>query len=82
MGMGQGGQNRRSGSRSNNLVVPQANAALQQLKYEAAQELGVSIPQDGYMGNYTSRETGSLGGYITKRLVQIAEQQLSGRSNL
>ncbi|WP_152532786.1 small, acid-soluble spore protein, alpha/beta type, partial [Paenibacillus sp. MAEPY2] len=31
-------------------------------------------------GNYTSRETGSLGGYITKRLVQIAEQQLSGRS--
>lgn len=82
MGMGQGGQNRRSSRSSNNLVVPQANAALQQLKYEAAQELGVSIPQDGYMGNYTSRETGSLGGYITKRLVQMAEQQLSGRSNL
>ncbi|GGH34719.1 alpha/beta-type small acid-soluble spore protein [Paenibacillus segetis] len=66
-------------NRSNNLVVPQATAALQQLKMEAAQELGVQIPADGYYGNYTSRETGSLGGYITKRLVQLAEQQLSGR---
>lgn len=75
-----GSQNQGGGSRSNNLVVPQANAALQQLKMEGAQELGVTIPQDGYYGNYTSRETGSLGGYITKRLVQIAEQQLSGRS--
>ena len=71
----------RSGSR-NNLIVSEANAALQQLKFEAAQELGVQIPQDRYYGNYTSRETGSLGGYITKRLVQLAEQQLSGRSNL
>ncbi|AIQ65468.1 Small, acid-soluble spore protein alpha [compost metagenome] len=80
--MGQAGQSQGRSSRSNNLVVPQATAALQQLKYEAAQELGVTIPQDGYYGNYTSRETGSLGGYITKRLVQLAEQQLSGRSTL
>ncbi|MWV44602.1 small, acid-soluble spore protein, alpha/beta type [Paenibacillus sp. HJL G12] len=66
-------------SRSNNLVVPQARTALQQMKMEAAQELGVQIPQDGYYGNMTSRETGSLGGYITKRLVQMAEQSMSGR---
>ena len=66
-------------SRSNNLVVPQARTALQQMKMEAAQELGVQIPQDGYYGNMTSRETGSLGGYITKRLVQLAEQSMSGR---
>lgn len=79
--MGQAGQGQNQGrsNRSNNLVVPQANSALQQMKYEAAQELGVQIPQDGYYGNMTSRETGSLGGYITKRLVQMAEQQLSGR---
>ncbi|WP_435922335.1 small, acid-soluble spore protein, alpha/beta type [Paenibacillus sp. DYY-L-2] len=76
------GQNQGRGNSRNNLIVPQATAALQQLKFEAAQELGVQIPQDGYYGNYTSRETGSLGGYITKRLVQLAEQQLSGRSNL
>lgn len=67
------------GRSSNNLVVPQATAALQQMKAEAAQQLGVQIPADGYYGNYTSRETGSLGGYITKRLVQMAEQQLSGK---
>lgn len=63
---------------SNQLVVPQAKAALQNMKAEAAQSLGVQIPADGYYGNVTSREAGSLGGYITKKLVQMAEQQLSG----
>lgn len=65
-------------SRSNQLIVPQANQALQQMKLEAAQELGVQIPADGYYGNVSTRDAGSLGGYITKKLVQIAEQQLSG----
>ncbi|THF82628.1 alpha/beta-type small acid-soluble spore protein [Cohnella fermenti] len=60
------------------LVVPQAKAALNSMKTEAAQSLGVQIPSDGYYGNVTSRDAGSLGGYITKKLVQIAEQQLSG----
>ncbi|XID95817.1 small, acid-soluble spore protein, alpha/beta type [Paenibacillaceae bacterium WGS1546] len=64
---------------NNQLVVPQARAALQNMKAEAAQSLGVQIPADGYYGNVTSRETGALGGYITKKLVQMAEQQLSGR---
>ena len=64
---------------NNQLVVPQAKAALQSMKMEAAQSLGVQIPADGYYGNVTSRDAGSLGGYITKKLVQIAEQQLSGR---
>lgn len=71
------GQNRNS----NTLVVPQATAALQQMKYEAAQELGIQIPQDGYYGNVSTRDAGSLGGYITRKLVQIAEQQLSGGSS-
>jgi len=64
---------------SNQLVVPQATQALDQLKYEVAQELGIAIPQDGYYGNMTSRDTGSIGGGITKRLVQMAEQQLAGK---
>ncbi|GGD75426.1 alpha/beta-type small acid-soluble spore protein [Paenibacillus nasutitermitis] len=63
---------------SNTLVVPQASAALDQMKYEVAQELGIQIPQDGYYGNMATRDAGSLGGYITRKLVQIAEQQLSG----
>ncbi|MFX3632097.1 MAG: small, acid-soluble spore protein, alpha/beta type [Candidatus Pristimantibacillus sp.] len=65
---------------SNQLIVPQAQQALNQMKLEAAQELGVQIPADGYYGNVTTRDAGSLGGYITKKLVQIAEQQLSGGS--
>lgn len=68
-----------SGSR-NQVLVPQARQALENMKMEAAQSLGVQIPQDGYYGNVTSRDAGSLGGYITKKLVQIAEQQLSGGS--
>lgn len=63
---------------SNQLVVPQANQALDQLKFEVAQELGIQIPQDGYYGYMASRDTGAIGGNITRRLVQIAEQQLAG----
>ncbi|UKS27394.1 alpha/beta-type small acid-soluble spore protein [Paenibacillus sp. HWE-109] len=63
---------------SNTLVVQQARAALDQMKYEVAQELGIQIPQDGYYGNMATRDTGAIGGHITRRLVQIAEQQLSG----
>ncbi|MFC4099343.1 small, acid-soluble spore protein, alpha/beta type [Paenibacillus xanthanilyticus] len=66
-------------SNSNSLVVPQAKSALEQMKYEVAHELGIQIPADGYYGNMATRDAGSLGGYITRRLVQIAEQQLGGR---
>lgn len=64
---------------SNTLVVPQAKAALNQMKTEAAQQLGVPFQQDGYNGNLSTRDAGSLGGYITKKLVQIAESQLGGQ---
>ena len=64
---------------TNQLVVPQARAALEQMKYEVAQELGIQLPQDGYYGNMTTRDMGSIGGSITRRLVQMAQQQLSGR---
>jgi len=66
--------------RSNNLlVVPQASQALDQLKYEIANELGIQIPQDGYWGHIASRDNGAIGGNITRRLVQMAEQQLAGQ---
>lgn len=56
---------------TNNLVVPGAEQALDQLKYEIAQEFGVQLGPDT-----TSRANGSVGGEITKRLVALAEQQL------
>ncbi|BAU28521.1 small acid-soluble spore protein A (major alpha-type SASP) [Aneurinibacillus soli] len=59
---------------TNNLVTPQARQVLDQMKYEIASEFGVTLGPDT-----TSRQNGSVGGEITKRLVQIAEQQLSGK---
>ncbi|MGO4888726.1 small, acid-soluble spore protein, alpha/beta type [Anaerobacillus sp. MEB173] len=60
-------------SNSNQLVVPGVQQALDQMKYEIAQEFGVQLGPDA-----TSRANGSVGGEITKRLVQMAEQQMSG----
>ena len=58
---------------SNQLLVPGAEQALEQMKMEIAQEFGVQLGADT-----TSRANGSVGGEITKRLVQVAQQQLSG----
>lgn len=59
---------------SNSLLVPGVEQALEQMKYEIASEFGVNLGPDT-----TSRANGSVGGEITKRLVQMAEQQLGGR---
>ncbi|MFD1739325.1 small, acid-soluble spore protein, alpha/beta type [Bacillus salitolerans] len=59
---------------SNQLLVQGAQQALDQMKYEIANEFGVNLGADT-----TSRANGSVGGEITKRLVQMAEQQLGGR---
>ena len=60
---------------SNQLLVAGADSALNQMKYEIAQEFGVQLGADS-----TSRANGSVGGEITKRLVAMAEQQLGGFS--
>jgi hypothetical protein len=67
-------------SRSNNqLLVPQAAQALEQLKYEVAQELGIQIPADGYYGFMATRDTGAIGGHMVRRMIEIAQQQLTQR---
>lgn len=58
---------------SNQLLVPQANQALDQMKYEIASEFGVQLGPDT-----TSRANGSVGGEITKRLVSYAQQHMGG----
>ncbi|MFP5115984.1 small, acid-soluble spore protein, alpha/beta type [Bacillaceae bacterium C204] len=63
-------------ARSNNnnqLVVSGAEQALEQMKYEIAQEFGVQLGAET-----SSRANGSVGGEITKRLVRMAEQQFGG----
>ncbi len=61
---------------SNQLLVPGVQQALEQMKYEIAQEFGVNLGAET-----TSRANGSVGGEITKRLVQMAQQQMSGQMN-
>ncbi|MFK7697247.1 small, acid-soluble spore protein, alpha/beta type [Paenibacillus sp. HJGM_3] len=63
---------------SNRILVPQAAQALDQMKFEAAAQLGITLPAGGYYGDMTSRDMGSIGGSITKQLVQMAEQSMSG----
>jgi hypothetical protein len=59
---------------SNKLLVPGVEQFMDQVKYEIAQEFGVNLGSDT-----VSRANGSVGGEITKRLVQQAQAQLSGQ---
>jgi len=58
----------------NKLVVPGAQNAIDQMKYEIANEFGVNLGPDA-----TSRANGSVGGEITKRLVQMGQNQIAGK---
>ena len=62
-------------------VVPEARAALEKFKMEAASEVGVNLKQ-GYNGNLTSREAGSVGGQMVKKMfpVRITSYQRVSRT--
>ncbi len=70
--------NQQSSGRSNRAQVPQAREALNNMKYEIARELGINLKQ-GDNGDLTSRENGYVGGYMVKRLIQKAENQMAGQ---
>ncbi len=65
-------------SSQNNTVVPEARQALDNMKYEIAGELGINLKQ-GYNGDLPSRQAGSIGGYMVKRLIEQAERQMAGK---
>lgn len=64
----------------NQALLPQARQALDQFKYEVAQELfpqnGYQIPQGGYWGDIPSRLNGAVGGHMVRRMIAAAEQAL------
>ena len=64
---------------TNKKAVPEAKAALNQMKLEIASELGMSNQDTVDKGNLTARQNGYVGGYMTKKLVEMAEQQMSGK---
>ena len=63
-------------SKSNNKInVPEARAAMDKFKMEAASEVGVNL-KEGYNGDLTSREAGSVGGQMVKKMIQAYENGL------
>ena len=60
---------------SNNINVPEARQAMDQFKQQAASEVGVNLKQ-GYNGDLTSREAGSIGGQMVKKMIESYEQNM------
>ena len=62
-------------NQSNQNVVPDAKGALNRFKFEVANEIGVPL-KDGYNGDLTSRQNGSVGGFMVKKMIEAQEKQM------
>ena len=63
---------------SKSTSVPEAKDAMNRFKQEVASELGINLKQ-GYNGDLTSREAGSIGGEMVKQMIMKQEEQMSGK---
>ena len=63
---------------SNRAEVPEAKEALDRFKMEVAQELGVPL-SNGYNGNLTSAQNGSVGGYMDKNIIEAQQNHMAGK---
>ena len=70
--------NNNSSSGTNRMAVPEAKDAMKRFKEEVASELGVPL-KDGYNGDLTSKQAGSIGGEMVKKMIMKQEQQMSGK---
>ena len=61
--------------KSNRINIPEARAAMDKFKMEAANEVGVNLKQ-GYNGDLSSREAGSIGGQMVKKMIESYEKNL------
>ena len=64
-----------SAKNNNKINVPEARAAMDKFKMEAASEVGVNL-KEGYNGDLTSREAGSVGGQMIKKMIESYEKSL------
>ena len=62
-------------NRNSSMAVPEAKAAMDRFKTEVASEIGINL-KEGYNGDLTSREAGSIGDEMVKRMVKNYEQNL------
>ncbi len=60
----------------NNISVPEAKAALDKFKMQAASEVGVTLNQSGYNGDLTARQAGSIGGQMVKKMIESYENSI------
>ncbi len=72
--------NNMTNANTNNNGNAMKNAGMNQFKYEVANELGVPL-KDGYNGNLTSAQAGSIGGEMVRQMIQNQENLMSGNSN-
>ena len=63
---------------SNKTNAPEAKEAMDKFKMEVASELGVPLT-NGYNGNLTSAQNGSVGGYMVKKMIEAQERQMAGK---
>ena len=64
-----------SSNSSNQMAVPQAKEAMNRFKQEVASEIGVPL-KEGYNGDLTSRQAGSIGGEMVKKMIMRQEEQM------
>ena len=69
-----------TGSNGSRMEVPEAKEAINRFKMEVASELGVNLKQ-GYNGDLTSAQTGSIGGEMVRRMIKKQEEQMSGSNS-
>ena len=70
--------NTSSGSNTSSVAVPEAKEAMKRSKEEVGAEIGVPL-KEGYNGELTSRQAGSIGGEMVKKMIMKQEEQMSGR---
>ena len=68
-------QNRRKETMANKTLVPEAKEALERFKMEAASEVGVNLKQ-GYNGDITAKQAGSVGGQMVKKMIESYENSI------
>ena len=69
-----------TGSNGSRMEVPEAKEAMNRFKMEVANEIGVNL-KPGYNGDLTSKQTGSIGGEMVRRMIKRQEEQMSGQNS-
>ena len=69
-----------SNNNNNQINIPESKQAMYNFKHEVANELGINLKQ-GYNGDLTSRDAGSIGGMMVKKMIEQQERQMAGSGN-